>query len=525
MKSRLSRYRRHLIAVGAVTVAAVGSLVGVTQFQGKCGNGHKSASFFAQPSPAYACNTPTFPTTGGTTTAATTTAATTTGTTTGPGPGLTDYYVATTGSDSNNCLSSVTACLTFQRACNVATSAGGARTVSMAVGNYGAQNLTRYNGCDPSASVYYLAEANLGVHVLGSITLGGNNGQPSGDAPNYLTFDGISIEQGRYMTHFNGTTNPPHDLGLRNSRIWCTSGSSDCPGGHLIQLRSTLNFIGVNVEAGPYCCDGDGIELEVPRFGAPSPTNISFDRFYVHSIYDTCNNMPSAEVTQYGCSGLGFGDGQPLDHADGIQAFGGINVAITRSRFYTTNPQSTVGGQGIFFQEANGGTFSNLTFQNNMVSCGCGTNTFSLGGPGTGVFTGYIHFYYNTVKGNGIKIYDSAPNSLILASGTDVKFVGNIYTGLVHDTLSTSCTYAAAGGGTVTPLFKNNLASSNTCDATDILGSPTLVNPSIFTPDYRLSGTQAATNSGESTYCPATDLFGTTRPLGGTCDRGAHEAS
>jgi hypothetical protein len=391
--------------------------------------------------------------------------------------------------------------------------------VEVAGGNYPAQTIVR--GESDKNPVTFQAASGQTVTVTGVLQLGANC---CTGAPSYLTFDRINIANGCLHVTYGGRSRPSTRITYKNAHIWATT-SDGC---HLVYLKSTDAFTLSNVELGPMCCGGDALEFGIPTEGDPNPSNILIDRVFIHDIYDTCRNMPSALKSQYGCSGSGYGDTGTGAHVDGIQAFGCTTCTIQNSRIYSINPTSattTGAAQGIVFLPANGGTFSNLTFTNNMICGADGTVNFAMGGPGISIYSGYIKFLYNTLCTQAPRIYDSVARQRVLAPGTTVVFAGNIMpTHYTHDNTSTSCTFTAGDGSTITPIYKNNLwGAGSACDSSDRLGSATFAAKDFFSPDLHLSGQQTAINGGEAAYCPTLDVDGDRRAAGIACDIGADE--
>jgi len=326
-----------------------------------------------------------------------------------------------------------------------------------------------------------------------------------------VTLDRIDIANGCLTVLYDRPQ--PSNIVFKNAHVWATA-SASCP---LINLRSTNGFTLSNVEVGPVCCDADGIVLGIGTPGDPNPSNIVIDQSYIHDAYDTCNNMPGNVKSQYGCSGLGFGDTGGGTHVDGLQAFGCSNCTVSNTRIYAINPRSassTGAAQGIFFAVANGGTFSNLTFLNNMVACGCGMNVFGVGSaPQVGGVSGSIRFLYNSVQGP--MTIDDRPGQSALAPGTQVVYAGNI-TGGIHSSpageAANACYFTATDGSRVTPVFAANLFPNFTCSSTDRTGLPSWLSTNFYAPDFHLApGSQPARGAGASPYCPTTNIDGTTR--------------
>jgi hypothetical protein len=400
--------------------------------------------------------------------------------------------------------------------------AGPGAVIEVAGGTYPAQTITRTNPAKAAPAVTFQAKGP--VTVAGVLSLGVNNGQRSGDSPDNLAFDGININGGCLLTHYHSAGGTPQPTGLLFQNAHIQALNNSC---HLVYLNSSDNVVIRNVELGPMCCDGDAVELAIPRLGAPNPSNIVLDNLYIHDIYDSC-----ARAASFGpCTVNGYGSGcGTCDHVDGIQGFGCDTCTISNSRIYAINPKtssSTGAAQGIFFATSNGGTYSNLTFINNMVACGCGTNVFWLGSaPGLGGFSGYIRILYNSVQGS-IAI-DDRPGAQGMAAGTQVVYAGNIAAGF-HSAPAgepaTACYFTATNGSRITPVFVANMFASGSCSSSDRPGVPAWVSTNLFAPDFHLmSLAQPAVNGGASVYCPQADIDGQARPLNSACDIGADEA-
>jgi hypothetical protein len=281
---------------------------------------------------------------------------------------------------------------------------------------------------------------------------------------------------------------------------------------HLVYLNSSDHVLIQNVDLGPMCCDGDAVEIAVPRNGAPNPSNVVLDHLYIHDIYDSC-----ARAARFGsCTVTGFGSGcGSCDHVDGIQAFGGTNITISNSRVYSINPGGPV-GQGIFFAPANGGSFANLTLQNNMVDS-MPNNDTSFVGPGNSWYSGSINLLYNTFRGD-LAIYPYA-----VAAGTPITVTGNVIGAAVTGSPAPLCSLKAGDGSTLTPVFSYNLIGNTTCSSTDIQGIATYNSINPQTPDLRLQASSLGIDRGDPFSFPSVDIFGNPRPAGAGPDIGAAE--
>jgi len=435
----------------------------------------------------------------------------------GGGGGAASVAVSTSGSDSTCVRGDLSKpCLSLNRAYAIAAPGD---VVQVAAGSYAAQRITKGSQSQAGPAITFQCVSAHACTTAG-IDLGQNNGSLSGDAPSYLTFDGIDV-RGTVYTNYNQNVDPqPTHLTFRNGHIWSITSDGS---GMLVASVDTLTL--QDMEIGPICCGGggsgdDGIEIGVNRPGAPSPSNIVLNRVHIHDLYDSCSHMPAAVLSQYGsCSGTGYGDGcTSCDHVDGIQVYGANGFLMQNSRIYGVNPGYPV-GQGLFMQEANGGKFSNVTIVNSMFA-NTPNNTVSMSGPGNGSWTGYLHVYYNTIQGN-LRLYGSS-GSQIFAAGTPVVVAGNII-GNLGSSNNNSCSIILANGTTYTPTYSHNLNQNQKCGSTDLLGSASFTSASLTSPDLHLSGSQTAVDNGETTYAPSTDFDGANRPNGPAPDIGADE--
>lgn len=452
--------------------------------------------------------------------------------TSGPARTANLWVNTTAGASPTRC---VTACVydsakaygSFASAC-AAASAGD--FIGVVAGTYSAQTITRTN-CNPASPVT--------IRAMGSVTINGDlvlGADGTSTAPDYITFDGNyeTTILGTVVVAYSGSGAAASHDAIENSHI-VSMGNS----GHLVAARDVSYLTVSGNEIGPGCCGGgtsgagDGIEIGIRGSGNPNNDHVSIVGNYIHDLYDSCSEVPTYITNQYACSGTGFGDTGTGDHVDGMQVYGSSTLNIERNRVYLQGDHK----QGIFLQTANGGSFSNITIENNMVSS-TSDNTVSLSGPGTSVISGFVHVYYNTILGS-FYLYNS-----IVTAGTPVVIAGNILEGPAGNQSGGGCTMTYGDSSTLTPTWKNNLlGTNNACDATDKTGSPTVVqatfpgagtcNTGALTgcqtatgdPNLNLSGAQTAINGGEATYCPPTDLHSTVRPQGAACDIGADEAS
>ena len=96
---------------------------------------------------------------------------------------------------------------------------------------------------------------------------------------------------------------------------------------------------------------------------------------------------------------------------------------------------------------------------------------------------------------------------------------GGVLTGNIQSSMSShTCSSATV------KIDWNVYESGSPCGSNDRVGSIAFVDRASF--DLRLAGsTSIAVNRGNPLSFPGFDMFGTTRPLGGAPDAGAHERS
>jgi len=292
-------------------------------------------------------------------------------------------------------------------------------TVLVAGGSYGSQQLL-FDPGKGSEPVTFRAAPGQTVMINGVLELGGNCGGDCGAPPHDLVLDGISASGG-LRTWYNGGKGADNLL-IENAKYASGVGLG---GGAGITLSSTRNVTVRNVEIGPMCCGSlsggfnslVGIVLGKGE-ATPNPANITIDRVYIHDIERKGAYWPAS----------GYGPPPAPDcpttydscHGDGIQAYGGDNITIKNSRFYNNNSQQ------LFLGTANGGTFSNWTIENNMISSPSeGGSCGICGSAAAGVaFSGFFHIYYNSLAPPGAQIRFTPAAAINPSANFDVR--GNI---------------------------------------------------------------------------------------------------
>jgi hypothetical protein len=432
--------------------------------------------------------------------------------------------VAPTGDDRCSRGTGSVPCRTLNRAYAVARPGD---TVLVAPGTYPPQQIFRGSQSQRGPSVItFRCRVPHTCTIVGDLTLGANNGSESGNPPSYVAFDGLDVKNGTISgTHNQNTPSPTH-ITFRNGHVYAWGDR-----GSLILFSDVDRFTLRNYEIGPGCCGGgtggDGIELGVLRPGSNN-SRVLFDRIDVHDLYDTCRAATPRILARYGaCSGTGNGD-RPRsgDHVDGLQIYGARGFTMIDSRVSNIGASGSATGQGLFMQQANGGTFANVLIENNFFGAVApGNNNVSMSGPCSssgldrcGSWTGYLHVFYNTIQGN-LRLYGDGESG-IFAAGTPIVVAGNII-GSLASSHGNSCSIVVSDGSTYTPTYAHNLNGNRRCGPTDLVGKPTYVDPDPSAPDLHLRPGSRGLARGSVALHPATDIDGRRRPVRWPPDVGA----
>ncbi len=432
-------------------------------------------------------------------------------------------------------------CATFAKACSLAAGGstikvyGGTGTYPSPTLSYPTQTILRSN-CNPTSDVTFKGETGDTVNVDAKVNLGSGTSAGLG-APSHLVFDAINITDGAFIMFPGASTDSrPSNVTYKNAHISCmnlpVTLDVTCAN-HLIYMKASgVNTTIQNMELGPMCCDGDLANIIPSGAAYGAERDAVFDNIYMHDNYDTCVNFPAALTAQgYSCTGTGFGDPAGgcyvpanigCDHVDGFQLEGFTSsLTIKNSRIYALNTGRPV-AQGMFGETVNctdpcwTGT---LLIQNNAISsfASCG---FCFDGAGNAHYSITANVINNTfakfrwdmddfVNGATLNIYNNIFQSMTNSSG------GSTW----------SCTWTPASGSMTVNMDYNLVPTGKNCGAHDVQGTPTYVGSNTGnTPDMKLSGAQSAIDGGDAAHCPATDAFGTVRPLGAGCDIGFNEA-
>jgi chitodextrinase len=224
-----------------------------------------------------------------------------------------------------------------------------------------------------------------------------------------------------------------------------------------------------NPETGDWPQDGIFIGAYPPD--KHPPTNILIDGVYVHDIRE-----PNADA-----------------HSDCIQFTAGVNVVIRNSRFRNCE-------HADMMIKGDQGPIENFLIENNYLD-----RTLSAY---------YSINLYETSRGckNVVMRNNTALQNIRLDACSGGVLTGNIQTSMSSHTCSSA----------TVKIDWNVYESGGLCGSNDRVAQIAFVDRAGF--DLRLAGSNsAAVNRGNPLSFPGLDMFGTTRPLGGAPDAGAHE--
>jgi hypothetical protein len=431
-----------------------------------------------------------------------------------------DFYLATTGSDSNPGTQE-SPFLTMDKCADQQQST--AIVCEMASGSYSFQELTKAQGTRTAAITFRPAAG--GTVTLNSV-FNGIQGGASDNGQDYVTIDGVGGSltiDGTFKCVWNsgsGLTN----ITLTNLTVKDTSSGED-----LVSCGDTTNFTMTSSTIGPGCCRTVGIGMGKSNTTSPGNTNHLYQDLTIFGLWDTCLGVGGADAwpTEYGsCSGTGYGDwfaggmvGDEPRHIDGIQLVDCDSCTVDRVSIFRLLGAAS---QGLFVHSNNDGTFANLTVKNVMIA-GTRQPNFVFDGDG-GTISGTFKLLYNSGAGTGAGFnFGTTLGNRVFAAAVSIIAVGNVGP---MGTSENDCVLTSISGSTITPTAWANLNSARTCFS-DENGSATFVS-TVHPFDLRLQSGSNGVNEGDTTYCGSgkdvdRDLEGTTRFLGSACDRGADE--
>jgi hypothetical protein len=404
--------------------------------------------------------------------------------------------------------------VTFNRGYHVAKPG---QVVEVAGGTYAPQTIFS-DSTKAAPNVVIRAAKGATVNIVApaggiAIFLGANSDEPAARGPSYLTISGVHALGGLHQ--WSGSTRNP--LPIRSFTLRDSS-FSDVRSrlGPLITFTYIYDLKVLNNDIGPVCCGTDGLNLANAGGPGTDPTNVLIDHNYIHDITRDCSTNPDPTCANTNnCPA----NTAICDHSDGSQFFGVKTLMMSNNRYYNA------GVQNIFLQSANGGVFSNLTFVNNMVATTAGngvTNSVSLGGPGRGLFSGYIRFVNNTFQ-RGLLIYDSLPRGQVVAPGTKIVLAGNIFGYVGNDTGAPRCTVVASDGTEIQPVYSHNLNGNKQCSSSDRRGEARFISTDPLHPDLHLLRGSPGIGEGDKRETTRLDIDGQLRPVQSAPDIGADQ--
>jgi hypothetical protein len=217
-------------------------------------------------------------------------------------PSAADFFISTTGSDSNpgtlvSPFASMDKCADQTQTVAI--------TCEMASGTYSVQTVDRSAGTRTALATFRPAAG--GTVTIQSI-FNGVNGGASEKGQDYITVDGAAASlliDGTFTCWWN-TGGALTNITLTNLTVKDTSSASD-----LISCGDTTNFTATNLTVGPSCCRGVGFGMGKSNGSSPGNTNHLYQDLTIFGLWDTCLGVGGADAwpTEYGsCSGLGYGD-------------------------------------------------------------------------------------------------------------------------------------------------------------------------------------------------------------------------
>lgn len=369
------------------------------------------------------------------------------------------YYVSTTGSDSNNCTASGTACLTLNGALGKAAAGD---TISVATGTYAAQTIT---ATKPSPGVTVQCATDYACVIGTNVSAGGS----------WYTLQGFKVDSGT-TNHGQGYSISGSNITFRNFKLYG-------------------RYVAGYVQAGASNFLWDGGEWGDPNdLGSRNCANS--DGYYMYMLGDTTiSNVTLQGITvnpqkldATACAG------DPL-HMETIRIDGNISTMLIDRFIFLDGMQDNT---GTIFITTFRGTPSGITIRNSYL----GTD-----GNSSIVFSGTsnnINILYNTIAG-GISFAAGTPTSLAIKGNAGWWQ-----------------SYAGCTGTHVNNVWQWDSNFTCGTD-TIVTGPQFSLSNLGLTGGYTVSAGSPLINAGETTCAPTTDIRGYTRPASTACDAGAFE--
>jgi hypothetical protein len=443
-----------------------------------------------------------------------------------------NVWVSTTGNDST-CVRGDQGkpCATVQKACDIAQ---GGDVIQIATGTYSSGfNLA---GCHPSSTITYQNVAGDNVTFQGaSVISDTSNVTMQGDRVGH----GIGFSLG--TVNISGTdAAPTSNINWNKINLYCQSQSPWTVITSSLTGETACNsaiYIGGNVSGFTWdggdqedwatcytsCANNVGLNPNADSISDAGqtnrPTNITIKNIVTKNYYSLDNN------------------GSAGDHSEAWIIISGSNITFKNNTWEDCGPPASTGyavnnscnTAYIFFGQSPspGGTYQTptadyVTFEGNIIAPGHGQAAvhFDYDYPQGNEF--HTSWLYNTIDGTflvkGVGTTPMDPGSVNL-TGANMTFVGNIAPRASYNGCFPSATYSH------NLWYRSDGAAAN-CGPTDVekdfsVDTDIWVDPANY--NFQLLDSSGAVDAAESTYCPATDLDGTTRPQGSACDIGADE--
>ena len=391
-------------------------------------------------------------------------------------------------------------CATFDRAYGLAQPGD---LVEVRGGTYPGQHVL-YDSTKTAPNVVFREAAGNTARVGGTLHLGDNTGNLAGAPAQFVTFDGIDMDQTHL--HYEGNGIRAQDVTYKNLHL----GTKRETG---LYAGSTLNLRLENVEFGPMCCEEDASQIAQGANSDPSPSGTVLLRVRYHDIRNSCGDIPPAVWPN--CSS----EAKPYagNHVDCLQSTGGNNWTIRDSGFVNCQTGLQLGAEKS--------KWWNLLIEGNFLfghhplnfTCGeaCSTHAFRARTPAGD--PSYLKVYSNTMA-SGISIRDVEP-------GGAYELVGNLVQGASNG--GGDC-YINATGGKAPAYFslaRHNIHGygSTRCGPTNVDGTPTYVNTDRSRGPIDLHLRPGSVGVDAAPFGPSSDIDGQTRPCGPAFEIGADE--